>query len=185
MALTYTPQAEIGSTLPEFSLPSVEGKNFGPSDFEDSIGKVFLFICNHCPYVKAIEDRILSLAHELSEKNIQFVAICSNDANEYPEDSLENLKKRWIEKNYGFPYLHDESQSVAKDFGAVCTPDIFVYDQNNQLYYRGRFDDSWKDANQVKNHELKSALLGLLEGAPPPTEQIPSMGCSIKWKSPS
>lgn len=182
MALTYTPQAELGSPCPDFTLPGVDGKIYKLSDFQNAKALVVMFICNHCPYVRAVEDRIIRLAQEMTPKNVNFVAICSNDAEDYPEDSFENLRARWLEKEYGFPYLWDDRQGVAKAFGAVCTPDFFVYDDQLKLVYRGRLDDSWKDPQAVKNEELKTALQNLLQSQPVTKEQFPSMGCSIKWK---
>lgn len=181
MALTYTPAPEIGAACPDFSLMSVDNKPYSLSSFKGHKALIIMFICNHCPYVKAIEDRLLSLAHEFKGKPVQFVGICSNDGENYPEDSKENLFLRWKEKKYPFPYLHDETQVVAKDFGAVCTPDFFVYNEKNQLAYRGRLDDSWKDESKVTQFELKEAIKSLLNGRAPASQQNPSMGCSIKW----
>lgn len=181
MALVHTPPPELGKTCPDFNLPGVDGRDYKLSDFKTAKALVVMFICNHCPYVQAVEDRILQLGREMQPKRVGFVAICSNDAENYPDDSFENLKKRAEKKNYPFPYLHDESQEVAKKFGAVCTPDFFVYDSNQQLAYRGRLDDSWKDPSRVQHQELKAALEALLQGQKPRAEQIPSMGCSIKW----
>lgn len=185
MALTYTPKIEIGKTLPDFDLPHVDGSNFSSRDIPNRHLACVMFICNHCPYVQAIEDRLIQLAHEMSDQPIQFIAICSNDPEDYPEDQPENLLKRFQEKSYPFPYLIDESQSVAKIFGAVCTPDIFVFDQERKLFYRGRLDDSWRNSSQVQRRELKEAIIQALKKQPPPQEQIPSMGCSIKWRNDS
>ena len=143
---------------------------------------VILFICSHCPYVQAVEERILQLHRDYSPKGVQFIAICSNDSTEYPDDSPENLKKRWKEKNYGFPYLIDESQAVAAGYKAVCTPDIFVFDSHRRLAYHGRIDDNWQEEKKVSRRELADALERILHGDPPVSEQHPSMGCSIKWK---
>ncbi len=140
-----------------------------------------MFICNHCPYVKAIEDRLIQLGHDLKARKINLIGICSNDEKNYPEDSFENLKKRSIEKKYSFIYLHDKTQEVAKNFGAVCTPDYFVYDKNLKLAYRGRLDDSWKDATAVTKRELYDAVICLDENKPIDFLETPSMGCSIKW----
>jgi peroxiredoxin len=184
MALTYTPQHSKNKACPDFSLPAVDGKSYQLSDFKDKKALVVMFICNHCPYVVAIEDRYIQLAKEMKDKGVQFIGICSNDPLEYEEDNFKNLKKRWQEKEYGFPYLHDHTQDVAKNFGAVCTPDIFVYKNENKkfnLFYRGRFDDSWKADDKVKNQELKLALKDLLENKKLQKEMVPSMGCSIKW----
>lgn len=181
MALTYTPPGELGSKLPEFKLQSVDGKTYSHQDFSNAKVLVVLFICNHCPYVKAIEDRILKLSAELSSVHVQFLGICSNDPAEYPEDQPKELLKRWQDKNYRFPYLVDETQDVAKSFSAVCTPDIFVYNSRQELAYRGRFDDSWRDSQKVQKQELRLAIEAILQGQIPP-KQVPSMGCSIKWK---
>jgi len=182
MALTYTPDAELNSPCPEFSLKSVDGKIFSKSDLQSKDASIFMFICNHCPYVKAIEKRLIQLGNEMIEHNVQILAICSNDSTDFPEDSPENLLKRWKEMEYPFPYLIDESQSVAKEFQAVCTPDFFVYDGSLRLVYRGRLDDSWKDDSKVTSRELILAVRNILSGESINEIQIPSMGCSIKWK---
>ncbi|HXI60789.1 MAG TPA: redoxin domain-containing protein, partial [Polyangia bacterium] len=132
---------------------------------------------------KAVEDRLIELARAYGPRGAQLVGVCSNDAATYPDDAFPKLAQRWREKNYGFPYLHDESQDVARAFGAVCTPDIFVYDRDRRLAYRGRIDDSWKDEAKVTHRELAAALDALLAGARPSPQQRPSMGCSIKWKA--
>lgn len=182
MALTYTPAEELGSPCPDFSLPSVDGKTFSKMDFHKGKPFLVMFICNHCPYVKAIEDRLIALGHSLKSLSIPVVAICSNDEESYPEDSFANLQKRWLEKKYSFPYLHDKSQEVAKVFGAVCTPDFFLYDAQGLLRYRGRLDDSWKEPAKVTRQELLEAAKLLIEDKPLPTNPAPSMGCSIKWR---
>jgi len=182
MALTYNPKANLGESLPSFLIKDVFGKEHDLQSLAQ--GKVFclMFICNHCPYVKAIEDRLIELAHAYREKGAQFAGVCSNDPTDHPEDTVENLKKRAEEKNYGFPYLVDESQEVAQKIGAVCTPDLFLYDKDSKLFYRGRLDDSWRNPSQVKSQDLKMAIDAALSGMAAPKEQIPSMGCSIKWK---
>ncbi|MGE0762209.1 MAG: thioredoxin family protein [Bdellovibrionales bacterium] len=181
MALTYTPDGDLGSSLPDFHLPSVDGKTFSPKDFSDSRVLVVMFMCNHCPYVQAIEDRLLDLAKRQQPKGVAFTAICANDPSEHPEDAPAALLQRWQQKKYPFPYLVDKDQRVAKAFGAVCTPDFFVYDQNRKLAYRGRLDDSWKNPAAVTRRELETAVTALLSGQRPLTLQNPSMGCSIKW----
>jgi peroxiredoxin len=173
--------AETGTECPDFRLPGVDGKTHARDDFARSPVLVVMFICNHCPYVKAVEDRIIALAREYGPKGVQVVGVCSNDAATYPDDAFPALAARWREKSYGFPYLHDESQDVARRFGAVCTPDIFVYDGARRLAYRGRIDDSWKDATKVTRRELAEALDALLAGQRP-AAQHPSLGCSIKWR---
>lgn len=181
MALMYTPQLQK-SKMPSFDLKSVDGKSWSSQTITSAPAKVIVFMCNHCPYVKAIEDRLIALGHWLKTKKVPMVGICANDPSEYPEDSPKELLKRWQDKEYSFTYLVDESQDVARAFGAVCTPDFFVYDQNNTLVYRGRLDDSWKDATKVTRQELREAVEVMLSGANSIADQSPSMGCSIKWK---
>jgi peroxiredoxin len=178
----YTPEKiEFGLECPDFQLPATDGKTYSKKDFLNSKPLVIMFICNHCPYVKAIEDRLITLGHDLQKLNINLVAICSNDSVSYPEDSFAVLKKRAEEKKYPFVYLHDESQSVAQKFGAICTPDYFVYDSTARLAYRGRLDDSWKDASLVTQRELYAAVVELSQNKNITAPQTPSMGCSIKW----
>ncbi|HWU42711.1 MAG TPA: thioredoxin family protein [Bdellovibrio sp.] len=182
MALTFTPFPDLGNSCPEFRLPAVDGKTYSLKDFANGKPLVVVFMCNHCPYVKAVEDRLITLGLDLKKESVNMVAICSNDPADYPEDSFENLQKRAREKNYPFTYLHDESQEVARLFGAVCTPDFFVYDGALKLVYRGRLDDSWKEASRVTKRELYEAVKVLLKGQKVSEEQTASMGCSIKWK---
>ncbi len=181
MALTYTPEPEIGRRCPEFILSAVDGKTYSLKDFSKSKILVVMFICNHCPYVKAVEDRFIALGNYFETSDVAFVAICANEPTDYPEDSFEKLKERWKEKKYPFPYLHDREQVVARNFDAVCTPDFFVYDQNRHLSYRGRLDDNWKDASKVKSEDLKLAIQDILKKQKVSFRQYPSMGCSIKW----
>lgn len=177
-----TPPTELGTECPAFRLPAVDGQTYALQDFARAPVLCVMFICNHCPYVKAVEDRLIRLARELGPRGVQFVAVCANDATHYPDDAFDKLRERWQEKGYGFPYLHDESQAVARAFGAVCTPDIFVYGADRKLAYRGRIDDSWKDESKVIRRELAEALEAVLAGRAAPTPQRPSMGCSIKWR---
>ena len=183
MALVYTDPAKLKSTCPDFELKAMDEKTYSLQSFKDSSVLIFMFICNHCPYVQAIEDRIISFNKSLKEHPVQLIGVCSNDANEYPDDSFEELQKQWKEKNYGFPYLFDEEQTLAKAFNAVCTPDIFVYNNKRELAYRGRFDDSWNDPQKVSSFDLEKATFDILERGETDLEQVPSMGCSIKWKS--
>jgi thiol-disulfide isomerase/thioredoxin len=178
-----SPAPEIGAPCPDFRLSAVDGKTYARDDFGDAKVLVVMFICNHCPYVKAVEDRLIGLEREFGGKGVQFVGVCSNDAGTYPDDAFDKLAERWRNKEYGFPYLHDETQAVARRFGAVCTPDIFVYDQGRRLAYRGRIDDSWKEPERVTRRELAVALDAILANQAPPGKQLPSMGCSIKWKA--
>jgi Peroxiredoxin len=181
MALTFTPFADLGNKCPDFTLPGVDGKVHSLKELSNGKPLVVMFICVHCPYVQAIEDRLVQLGTDLKASGVNVVAICSNDAADHPEDSFEGIKARAKEKNYNFLYLHDEKQDVARAFGAVCTPDYFVYDKDLKLSYRGRLDDSWKDANKVQKRELFEAVQTLLRGEKVSEEQVASMGCSLKW----
>lgn len=182
MALMYTPNDELGTPLPKFELPDVFGKSFSSKDLKSKPAKLIVFICAHCPYVQAIEDRLIELGKQLNAMNVPMFGICSNDATDYPEDSPSALRKRAELKKYSFPYLIDESQEVAKSFGAICTPDFFVYDHQDNLRYRGRLDDSWKNPDKVTNPELLEAIKLLVKKQTLKEPQHPSMGCSIKWK---
>jgi len=182
MALTENQDVALGTACPDFRLQAVDGKTHARDDFRDRPVLVVLFICNHCPYVVAVEDRIIALAREYGPKGVQLVGICSNDPTDYPDDAPSRLLARWREKQYGFPYLVDESQDVARTFGAVCTPDIFVFDRERRLAYHGRIDDDWKEPRKVKRRELAAALDALIAGGTPAREQLHSIGCSIKWK---
>ena len=173
----------LGAPCPDFRLPAVDGRTYARDDFGGAQVLVVMFICNHCPYVKAVEDRLIALAREVGPAGAQLVAVSSNDATTYPEDSFDRMAERWRDKEYGFPYLYDEAQDVARAFGAVCTPDIFVYDRERKLAYRGRIDDSWKDPDKVTRRELHAAITALLAGQRPAPEQRPSMGCSLTWRA--
>jgi thiol-disulfide isomerase/thioredoxin len=182
MALTLSPASDAGISMPQWSLPGVDGKTYSSRELQFGNPTVIMFLCNHCPYVKAVEDRILKLAEGFGPQGVNFFAICSNDAADYPEDSFEKIKETWKTKKYSFPYLYDDSQSVAKSFGAVCTPDFFLYDRNSKLSYRGRLDDSWKDQSLVRQQSLHIALGDLIQDRALSVLEQPSMGCSIKWK---
>lgn len=182
MALTENRDIPLGTPCPDFKLRSVEGKTVARDDFRDQRVLVVLFICNHCPYVQAVEDRIIALQREYGPRGVQLVGICSNDPTDYPDDRPERLLARWREKGFGFPYVLDETQEVARSFGAVCTPDIYVFDRDRALAYHGRIDDNWQEPAKVKRRELAAALDALLEDQAPHREQHHSIGCSIKWK---
>lgn len=175
-------ETSLGTPCPPFNLPATDGNTYSLDSFKDAKALVVMFICNHCPYVRAVEDRLIELAKSYDPKEVQFVAISSNDATKYPDDSFEAMKARSQEKNYPFPYLYDESQEVAKAFDAVCTPDLYVFDSSRELTYRGRLDDSWKEPEKVQRRELKEAIDATLKGEALGFEPVPSMGCSIKWK---
>lgn len=179
---TSSVHVALGTPCPEFDLPSVDGGRHRLSDFAEARALVCLFICNHCPYVLAVEDRILALVREFTPRGAQFVGICSNDAGSHPEDAPERLRERWERRQFGFPYLVDEAQDVARRFQAACTPDIFVYGRERRLVYRGRIDDHWQEAERVRRRDLAEALESILAGRSPDLDQSPSMGCSIKWR---
>ena len=172
---------ELGKPIVEFALSGVDGKTYSPADFADKPVLVVAFWCNHCPYVKAYEDRTIALAKEYADR-VAFVAINANDAVKYPEDSFENMQRRAKEKDYPFPYLHDESQEVARAYGATRTPEFFVFDSNRVLRYHGRLDDNWENPLEVKQQYLRDALNALLQGQEPPVKQTEPVGCSVKWK---
>ena len=180
MALTESTMVKLGSEAPYFNLPNTDGENISIEHFKAEV-LVVIFTCNHCPYAKAVEDRLIELGNNYS-KNVDFVLISSNDAENYPADSPEKMAEQARNKKYPFPYLFDETQEVAKAYSAVCTPDIFLYNSERRLEYRGRLDDNWQDQNQVTREELKMAIEAILNGKGIDFEQIPSMGCNIKWK---
>lgn len=187
MALTYSEELKIGSEAPNFRLPGVDGREYGLEDFSDAKALVVIFMCNHCPYVIAIQERINQLAREYGPKGVRVVGINPNDAERYPDDSFEAMKERASEQGYEFPYLQDETQEVAKAYRAVCTPDPYVYARDGEgarflLRYHGRLDDNWKEPSRVTRRELAEALDAILAGREVPAGQHPSMGCSIKWK---
>ncbi|MFN4245235.1 MAG: thioredoxin family protein [Brevinematia bacterium] len=175
---------DIGKVMEKFRLQDPYGNYYSSDDLMGSKGLLVVFTCNHCPYARAIWPRLIKLSQEIVDKGINVVAINSNSANkEYPDDSVEEMIKRIDEWNIPFPYLVDKDQSVARSYGAECTPDIFLLDKDMKLFYHGRFDDNWKDINNVKKEDLKEACYLLIDGKQPPSEQYPSMGCSIKWIS--
>jgi peroxiredoxin len=183
MVSLETPVCEFDKPVVDFSLPGVDGKIWTADSARGEKGLLVMFICNHCPYVKAIRDRLVRDTRELMEYGINSVAIMSNDPDEYEEDSFENMKKVAEEFDFPFPYLLDESQQVAKDYGAVCTPDFFGYNEAMQLQYRGRLDASRKEAAAADvKRDLFDAMKQVAQTGRGPMEQIPSMGCSIKWK---
>ena len=179
MSLTYTPLGTLGTKLPKFKLTSIQGKSFANTDFNQNILWI-MFICNHCPYVQAIENRISQLADECLKKDVGVVAICSNNPTISPQDNVEHLKKQTQRAQFNFEYLVDLNAQAAQAFGAVCTPDFFVYD-HEVLAYRGQFDDNWSEENKVRDHSLKKAIKQLLAGQVlDVNKQKPSLGCSIK-----
>jgi len=178
------PICDFGWKAPDFSLPATDGRTCSLADVAGPKGTVVVFICNHCPYVKAIIDRIIREAKALSAHGIGFAAICSNDAESHPADSFENMKAWAEELAFPFPYLHDEDQSVARAWDAICTPDFFGLDDTGGLQYRGRLDESGKQpAGPGVRRELYEAMVGVANSGQGPKDQVSSMGCSIKWKA--
>ena len=173
----------IGTKAFDFNLPDTTGKSYSLASFKDASSLVVAFTCNHCPYAISAWPLLIKLASEFHEKKFAFVAVNPNDENLYPEDSFEVMKEKVPQWSINFPYLRDESQEVAKAYGAVCTPDIFFYYKNRNLYYHGRINDNWQEPENVTREDLRAALNDLAEGKSAPTEQKPSIGCSIKWKS--
>lgn len=183
MVSLETPICEFGLAAPDFSLPGVDGKTWTLSDCRGDKGLLVMFICNHCPYVKAVRDRIVRDVRELQSLGINSVAIMSNDPSEYEEDSFDNMVRVAEQFAFPMPYLLDESQAVAKAYGAVCTPDFFGYNADLQLQYRGRLDESRKQAAAPDvRRDLFEAMREVAATGRGPAEQIPSMGCSIKWR---
>ena len=175
-------KGNLNSGIVDFNLKGTDGGMYSLGDFASSKILVMVFMCNHCPYVKAVIGRLVRLQDEFSERGVRFIGINPNDETAYPEDSLENMKLFYEEWKMNFPYLRDDTQETAKAYDAVCTPDIYVYDENRLLRYRGRIDDNWKDESLVSKRELADAINNLLEGRQVGEVQNPSMGCSIKWK---
>ncbi len=174
---------DFGWNAPDFRLPGVDGKTYSLSEVSGANGTLIVFICNHCPYVRSIIDRIVRDAVELERYGVKAVAISANDASNYPDDSFDNMKIFAAENHFSFPYLYDESQEVAKAYGAVCTPDFFGFNKDLQLQYRGRLDESGRNAVPGARRELFEAMKAVAETGEGPREQTPSIGCSIKWKA--
>lgn len=182
MALLETPKKDDRFIAPDFSLKNIDGKILSFDDVKGENGTVVAFICNHCPYVKAIINRLVDDAVVLQAADIGVVAIMPNDTAHYPEDSFENMRGFAKEHGFSFPYLIDETQEVAKAYDAVCTPDIFGFNAQGQLRYRGRLDSAGPNkVNQDTERELVNAMLRIAETGEGPEDQVPSMGCSIKW----
>ncbi|WP_044747744.1 thioredoxin family protein [Bacillus alveayuensis] len=174
----------LGKKAPSFELVNaVDGKTVRLGDIKSDIATVIMFICNHCPFVKHVQEELVRLANDYQPKGISFIAINSNDVEKYPDDSPENMKKVAEELGYPFPYLFDETQEVAKAYQAACTPDFYIFDGELKCVYRGQLDDSRpNNGKPVTGESLRAALDALLHNEPVPENQKPSIGCSIKWK---
>lgn len=184
MAVVPSTMLALGTEAPAFNLPdAVTGKNITLASKKGTMATVIMFICNHCPFVKHIQLELVALANDYLPKGIEFIAINANDVENYPQDSPENMKQTAEVFDYPFPYLFDESQAVARAYQAACTPDMYVFDKDLQLVYRGQIDDS-RPGNKipVTGKDLRNALDAVINGEPVDENQIPSIGCNIKWK---
>jgi len=183
MARTPSIMLDLGTEEPPFSLPSTDGTIVSRDDFKGKKGLLVLFICNHCPFVKHVRDELARIGREYQAKDIGVVAIMSNDVENYPDDHPDKMREEKASAGYTFPYLYDETQEVAAAYRATCTPDIFLFDADFRLFYRGQLDDSRPGMDKpVTGADLRAALDALLDGRPAPDPQRPSLGCNIKWK---
>jgi len=183
MSVTPSTMAPLGMEAPDFELPDTEGDRVALDDFEDADALLVVFMCNHCPYVKHLKEALADFAGEYREKGLATVGINANDAGSHPDDDLEGMKEDAARYAYPFPYLRDESQEVAKAYGAACTPDFFLFDEDRKLVYRGQFDDSRPgNGMPITGRDLREAADAVLEGGEVPEDQTPSVGCNIKWK---
>jgi thiol-disulfide isomerase/thioredoxin len=177
-------QLPVGSVISAFKLKGIDGQEHAPADFSDKRGLLVVFSCNHCPYAKAAWPILVDLHQQFSDQ-LGFIAINSNDPETYPDDDFANMKKLAEEFGVQFPYVVDETQEVAKRYKAQCTPDPYLFVNENdefKLFYHGRINDNWQEPDQVTEHNLQDAMQTLLAAQPAPDNQPPSMGCSIKWK---
>jgi len=183
MVLTPSTMLDLGTAAPDFCLPDTTGRRVCRDDLKDEPALLVIFICNHCPYVKHIGHALAEFAREYQPKGLAVVGINSNDVANYPDDSPEKMAAEAQALGYGFPYLYDETQEAAKAYRAACTPDLFLFDKERRLVYRGQFDDS-RPGNDVPvtGKDLRAAAEAVLAGRAVPAEQRPSMGCNIKWK---
>ncbi|MBI4975617.1 thioredoxin family protein [Candidatus Peregrinibacteria bacterium] len=182
MVLLESLKISMGEPAKAFNLKGVDEKIYTLENFKNAKALVLVFMCNHCPYVKAVWQRLIDLQEKFKSHRVQFVGINANAANlQYEDDSFENMQKEFAQRKMNFPYLIDADQKVAREYKAQCTPDIYVYDEERKLAYHGRIDDNWKDENKVTKKELADAIEKILKGEKNIGEQHPSMGCSIKW----
>jgi peroxiredoxin len=183
MVETPSTMIPLGTAAPDFALPDTQDRTVRLADFAASRALLVVFMCNHCPYVKHLAPALASLAREYGPRGVAIVGINSNDVERYPEDGPKKMAEEVKARGYTFPYLFDETQEVARAYGAACTPDFFLYDSKRRLVYRGQFDDSRPGSSlPVSGADLRAALDAVLSGRPVPRSQKPSMGCNIKWK---
>jgi len=184
MTQTLSTMLPLGTKAPHFRLPDPSGKWVSLDDFKGAPALLVVFICNHCPYVKHIRSRFAEVANEYQKRGVGIIAINSNDVQNFPEDSPEKMAEEIRNVGYRFPYLYDESQEVARAYQAACTPDFYLFDKDQRLVYRGQFDSSRpKNDQPVTGGDLRAALDAVLKGQPVSTDQKPSIGCNIKWKT--
>ena len=172
----------IGQRAPDFSLPGIDGHDKTLQAFKDKAALVVVFTCNHCPYAQAYEDRLVAIQRDYAGKGVQLIAINSNDAAGYPEDSFDNMVRRAQKKQFNFPYLRDEPQRAARSYGAEYTPEAFVFNAKLELCYVGRVDDNWQHPEKARSHDLRGAIDAVLAGAPVENPVTHAIGCTIKWK---
>jgi thiol-disulfide isomerase/thioredoxin len=184
MAATPSNMLPLGTIAPDFTLlDTVSGRKMNLSELKSDIATVIMFICNHCPFVKHIQDKLAEVSNLYKEKGVSFIGISSNDIENYPEDSPERMKEVAKRMNYSFLYLYDETQDVARAYLAACTPDFYIFDKDLKCVYRGQFDDARPGNNiPVTGRDLKAALDNILNGIAVDSDQKPSIGCNIKWK---
>jgi peroxiredoxin len=184
MALTESKMMELGTRAPSFELPdTVSGKTLSLETLKSEIATVVVFICNHCPYVHHVNNKLVEVANHYQAKGVRFIAISSNNMKTHPQDAPHLMTQVAKNEGYPFPYLYDASQEVAKAYGAECTPDFFVFDESLKCAYRGRFDETRPNMGQATGKELSTALDNIIAGKAPDPTQYPSMGCGIKWKA--
>jgi peroxiredoxin len=184
MVRTPSTMLPLGTRAPEFELPNIDGRLVSLAEAAGRKGTVVMFICNHCPFVKHVADQLAALGRDYSPRGVGFAAISSNDVSSHPADSPEQMVREAEERGYPFPYLYDETQQVAKDYHAACTPDFYLFDAGRGLVYRGQLDSSRPGGDiPVTGGDLRAALDALLAGRPPVADQKPSIGCNIKWKA--
>jgi len=184
MALTPSNMMPLATRAPSFQLPdTITGRDFSLDELKGKLATVIMFICNHCPYVKHVQEQQVTLANDYSATGVSFIAISSNDVDAYPEDSPEMMLKEAKKWKYPFPYLYDETQMVARKYDVACTPDYYIFDKSLDLVYRGQLDDS-RPGNglPVSGSDIRQALDDIIKGNPVSDDQKPSVGCSMKWK---
>lgn len=184
MAVTPSNMMPLGTKAPNFSLTdAVSDQKLNLKDLKSSVATVIMFICNHCPFVKYIQDEVVKTANDYIPKGVSFIAINSNDTSKYPQDDFNHMKENAQQHHFPFPYLFDETQEIAKNYQAACTPDFYIFDKELLCVYRGQFDDARPgNANPITGKDLREALEDILAGKKPNPDQKPSQGCNIKWR---